>query len=794
MKKFALCSLSGLLALGLWAQPAGRCLWNEAWTFEKDGILRVLDLPHDWGVEGEFRQEFPGETGKLPWWGKAVYSKNLSVSEEDLEGRVRLEVDGAMSYARVFVNGQEAYFWPYGYASWAVELNPWLHEGDNLIEIKLDNKEDSSRWYPGGGIYRNVWISRQAATSVAHWGTYVTTSLAEGRASVNLAVTLQARQKGPARVETVIYFGGAAVASCVSEGQVYDGRTVNQTFTIERPVLWSTSAPALYCAETTVTCGGVSDTYRTPFGIRDIEWKADGFYLNGEKTFIKGVCLHHDAGALGAAWYDDAWIYRLETLKEMGCNAIRTSHNPPVPELLDLCDRMGFLVMDELTDTWTYPKKPNGYALLFDEWAQKDLQALIHRDRNHPSVVLWSIGNECGEQGDSTRWWIPQMLTDLCHKEDPTRPTSAGNDNPWAASQPYAATMDVYGFNYKPHLYEQFVKEHPAQAVIGSETASCISTRGFYRFPVEDEKNKGWDMNYPFQVSSYDLYAPAWASKPDYEWQYEDAVPECAGEFVWTGYDYLGEPTPFNMDPSVLTNFHTDEEREAYKKMVAGWGQVIADVPLPSRSSYFGILDLVGFPKDRYWLYMARWRPEVPCAHILPHWNWKERIGEVTPVHVYSSGDEAELFLNGISLGRKSREGYRFVWPDVKYAPGRLEVVVYKGGAEWAGDVVETSGKASKLRASVEYSGSTLIYVAVDVLDRKGSFVPTACNNLTFKVSGDGQLLATDAGDPTSHVPFYSATLPAFAGKAMAIVRRTGPGPITVTVTSPGLRKSAVTL
>lgn len=796
MKKITLIAIGLMAGIGLMAQPAGRSLWNEGWKFEKDGECRVLDLPHDWGVEREFHQEYPGESGKLAWWGKAAYSKVLHVSEADLQGRVRLEVDGAMSNATVWVNGKEAGGWPYGYASWAVELNPWLVAGDNLIEIKLDNKEESSRWYPGGGIYRNVWITKQAATSVAHWGTYVTTTLADGKADVRLAITLQTQKPGTAHVQTEIFLDGAPVASFEKDELVYDGRIINQAFTINDPVLWNTTAPVLYTAVTTVSADGVSDEYRTPFGIRETQWKADGFYLNGERTFIKGVCLHHDAGALGAAWYDDAWIWRLSALKEMGCNAIRCSHNPPAPELLDLCDCMGFLVMDELTDTWTYPKKKNGYATLFDEWAEKDMTALIRRDRNHPSVIMWSIGNECGEQGDPARWWIPQMLTDICHREDPTRPTSAGNDNPGAFSTAYAQTLDVYGFNYKPHLYADFIAKWPGKPVIGSETASCIATRGYYRFPVEEEKGKGWDtgMKPPFQVSAYGLYAPAWASKPDYEWHYEDLVPECAGEFVWTGYDYLGEPTPFNMDPSVLTNFHTEEEREAYKKMVAGWGQVIADVPLPSRSSYFGIIDLAGFPKDTYWLYMSRWAPEKPVAHILPHWTWPGREGEITPVHVFSSGDEAELFLNGKSLGRKAKDGYRFVWNDVKYTPGTLEVVVYKKGAEWARDVVKTAGKAAKLNASVEYAGTELIYVAVDVLDKAGRFVPGADNELSFKVSGNGELIATDAGDPTSHVPFYSTKLPAFYGKAMAIVRRTGEGPVTVTVTSPGLRKGSVKL
>ena len=778
------CALA--LCVAAFAQPAGRQSWNDNWTFSKDGETRVLNLPHDWGVEQPFLQENPGETGKLAWWGKAIYSKNLHL--EDLDKNLRLEVDGAFSNAKVYVNGAEAGGWPYGYASWAVELNPFVREGDNLIEIKLDNKPESSRWYPGGGIYRNVWLTRSAKTAVAHWGTFVKADI---RGTVTIDITLKTDKPLMAKVTTCILGTSAQV---VTESPVYDGRVLTQTLEVEDPRLWYTDRPALYVARTTVETENGVDVYDTPFGFRELEWREDGFYLNGWKTFLKGVCLHHDAGALGAVWNEDAWVRRLQMLKAMGCNAIRCSHNPPAPELLDLCDKMGFLVMDELTDTWTWPKKENGYATLFDEWAEKDLVAMIRRDRNHPSVILWSIGNECGEQGDPTRWWIPQMLTDICHREDPTRLTSAGNDNPWAASQPYAATIDVYGFNYKPHLYEEFVRNHPGQPVIGSETASCISTRGYYRFPVEQEKDKGWSMEAPFQVSSYDLYAPGWASKPDYEWQYEDAVPQCAGEFVWTGYDYLGEPTPFNMDPSVLTNFHTEEEKEAFKKMVAGWGQTIAEVPLPSRSSYFGIIDLAGFPKDRLWLYQARWRPNLPMAHILPHWTWPGREGQVTPVHVYSSGDEAELFVNGKSYGRIKKDGYRFVWDQVVYRPGTVDVIVYKNGQLWARDRVCTAGKASMLLASVDYAGEDLSFVTVDVADREGNLVPDADHLLTFSVKGPAQLVATDAGDPTSHVPFYSPSLPAFHGKASVIVRRTGEGPITVVCSAKGLKKAAIGL
>ena len=829
-----LLALTAALSGSLHAQAPGdpRELFNDGWKFcltdadasapeYNDAKWRTLDLPHDWGVEGAFRQEYPGETGKLAWWGSAWYRKHLTVTEEDLRGLVLLEVGGAMSDATVWVNGTNMGGWPYGYASWEVDLTDALHVGDNVIAIHLDNKEDSSRWYPGGGIYRNLWLIRYGKVAPAYNGIAVTTQTEGELAVVTVTTTFRNRSGAPGTLEVgwlIMPDGEDRVLAkdYLRLSGIVDGQSNTHALAFEHPRRWSPETPALYKLfmafhdpdTDAMVIRSVS------FGIREAEFRPDGFYLNGEKTFLKGVCLHHDAGGLGAAWNKSAWIRRLSLLKDMGCNAIRTSHNPPAPELLDLCDELGFLVMDELTDTWTYAKKPNGYARLFDEWAEKDLVAMIHRDRNHPSVVLWSIGNECGEQGDSTRWWIPQMLTDIVHREDPTRPSTAGNDNVWAASTGYAATQDVYGFNYKPHAYAKFRDDHPGQPFLGSETASCISTRGYYLFPVEQDKGKGWnDGAAPFQVSSYDLYAPGWASKPDYEWAYEDQVPECAGEFVWTGFDYLGEPTPYNLDLSVLSNFHTEEEKEAYRKLLESWGSSIADVPLPSRSSYFGILDLAGFPKDRYWLYQSRWRPELPVAHILPHWNWKGREGEKTPVHVYTSGDSGELFVNGKSQGVRSKGPgeYRLVWEDVVYEPGKVEVVTYKDGEIWAGDEIETTGKPCRLSLALEdghgpqeayggipsshhvlggdyVSARDLLIVDARILDDSGRIVPTADNLLKIKLSGPAELVYVDAGDPTSHTPFKSTSFKAFAGLGTIALRFTGTGTAVLKVRSKGLK------
>ena len=848
IRKLFLAAVTALLAIGLPAQqPHGKAhgleSFNEGWKFKlteadasapgfNDKGWRTLDLPHDWGVEGEFKQEYPGETGKLAWWGQAWYRKHLQVSEDDLRGLVLLEVDGAMSHATVWVNGQNVGGWPYGYASWEVDLTPALHVGDNVIAIHLDNPEDSSRWYPGGGIYRNVWIRRCYKVAPDYSGIAVTTQIGDGAALVNVAMTVRKRCESGLRYFFVVTERSENLddldrinwdMSYNGEvSQLEDGQVIRGQILVKEPKLWSPDSPYQYALHvvTVPTVEGKDafvDHRKIYFGIRSAEFKPDGFYLNGEKTFLKGVCLHHDAGGLGAAWNKSAWVRRLNLLKDMGCNAIRTSHNPPARELLSLCDGMGFLVMDELTDTWTYPKKPNGYAKLFEEWAEKDLVAMIRRDRNHPSVVLWSIGNECGEQGDSTRWWIPQMLTDIAHREDPTRPTAAGNDNLWAASTDYAKTLDVYGFNYKPHAYEKFRDEHPGQPFLGSETASCISTRGYYLFPVEQDKGKGWiDGGFPFQVSSYDLYAPGWASKPDYEWFYEDRVPECAGEFVWTGFDYLGEPTPYNLDISVLSNFHTEEEKAAYRAMLESWGSRISDTPLPSRSSYFGIIDLAGFPKDRYWLYQSRWRPDVPMAHILPHWNWEGREGEPTPVHVYTSGDSGELFVNGRSQGvrRKGEGEYRLVWDDVVYEPGKVEVVTWKDGEIWATDAVETTGKPRSLGLTYEtghgprpeYGGiaesdyvigdsyldpSELLILDLRVLDSQRRIVPTADNLIKVKVKGAAELVYVDAGDPTSHTPFKSTSFRTLAGLgtiAIRMTRPTGFSEARVTVSSKGLK------
>lgn len=767
-----------------------------------DSGWRRLDLPHDWGIEGPFNQDFPGETGKLPWWGVAWYRKHFAVPAGDRDRRVSLLVEGAMSYAAVWCNGRFVGGWPYGYASWRVDLTPFLRFGaDNVLAIRLDNPPESSRWYPGGGIYRDVWLEKTGPVHVAPWGVRVATpSVSRAQAKVTIETQVRNGSGAAAMVEVrteirrrdggrVAFEPGADAAGAeVGAGKII---ALAETFSISDPRLWSPDAPNLYVAVTRVTRRGrLLDEIETTFGIRTAEFTpAEGFHLDGGRVPLRGVCLHHDLGALGAAFNASAARRQLEILKEMGANALRTSHNPPAPGLLELCDEMGILVLDELADTWLVPKKPNGYARLFDDWSEADLRALIRRDRNHPCVIAWSLGNEVGEQRDPALQPVARRLAAIARAEDATRPTTAACDWPDAGRNGFETTVDVFGYNYKPWEYAAFRAAHPPIPLYGSETASTVSSRGEYAFPVSDDKALG---RLGFQVSSYDLYAPPWAMAPDREFQGQDENPSVAGEFVWTGFDYLGEPTPFNADLTVLTNFHDAAARACAERELAELGRI----RVPSRSSYFGIVDLAGFKKDRFFLYQARWRPELPMAHLLPHWNWPGREGEVTPVHVYTSGDEAELFLNGRSLGRKQRGAreYRLRWDEVRYEPGELKVVAWREGRSWATDTVKTAGPAARLvlaaeRDTLAADGRELAFVAAGIEDANGVFAPVAANLLRFSVSGPAGIVATDNGDATDLVSFSSHERRAFHGRALAIVRaqRGAGGKIVVRVEADGL-------
>ncbi|RPJ59813.1 MAG: DUF4982 domain-containing protein [Acidobacteria bacterium] len=797
-------------------RPEGTLGEDVAYTqpnFDDSG-WRKLSVPHDWGIEGPFKQEYPGSTGKLPWWGVAWYRKHFQIPTSDQGRRVFLDVDGAMSYANVWVNGQYVGGWPFGYASWSLDLTPHLKYGaENVLAIRLDNPEQSSRWYPGGGIYRNVWLVKTSPVHVGQWGTYVTTpEVTPPAATVKIQVKVanEAATGAVVSVKNEIYEldangrRGRQVASSSTDAVSIAGPATGNaeaTLAVKNPRLWSVEKPQRYLAVTSISeKGKLLDVYETPFGIRKIRFNPDkGFFLNDQPVELYGFCNHHDLGALGAAINTRALERQIEILKEMGGNAIRTSHNPPAPELLDLADRMGILIMDEAFDAWAASKQRRSqadYARIFPDWHEKDWRAQVRRDRNHPSVILWSSGNEVREQGSPEGHKISARLTAIAHEEDPTRPVTVGCNNVQAAFNGFQKTLGVFGYNYKPKEYGRAHDANPGLPIYGSETASCISSRGEYFFPVTDDKAGGLA---DFQMSSYDLYAPPWATPPDWEFKGQDEFPFVAGEFVWTGFDYLGEPTPYNADRTNLLNFTDPAERARAEKQL----QEVGRIPTPSRSSYFGIVDLAGFPKDRFYLYQSRWRPDLPMAHILPHWNWPDRVGQVTPVHVYTSGDEAELFLNGQSLGRKKKGQYeyRLRWDEVVYQPGELKVAAYKNGKPWAEDAMKTTGPAAALtmkpdRDRIQADGKDLSFVKVTVTDRAGLLVPRSKNAIRFEIEGPGEIVATDNGDATSFESFQAPERKAFNGLALVIVRAQPgrAGTIKVTAKSDGLTAASTTI
>ncbi len=767
-------------------QPAGNPGGDVAYTWPgyDDHDWQLLDLPHDWAIAGPFRQEYPGSTGRLPFWGVGWYRKRFYIPTSDRNRRLYLDIDGAMSYANVWVNGQYTGGWPYGYSSWELDLTPYIKFGaENIVAIRLDNPPDSSRWYPGAGIYRNVWMLKTSQLHVSQWGTYITTpEISSTTATVKIEVSLanDSDSNSVVSIKNKIYElnadneKGRFVAEIGADGlQVMAHKTESTGFqtSVKNPKLWDLKKPQRYVVITSIEQNGkILDSYETPFGIRTIKFDANnGFFLNGEHVRINGVCGHADLGALGTAVNVRALERQIQTLKEMGCNAIRTSHNPPAPELLDLCDRLGMLVMDESFDCWEKGKTPNDYHLLFDDWHEKDWRAELRRDRNHPSIILWSIGNEVPDQQRPAGFRIGAELTKIAHEEDPTRPTIAACDHIASGFNGFGTNLDVFGYNYKPFEYAHFHSVNPGQPIIGSETASCISSRGEYFYPVNTNKDDGES---DFQISSYDFSAPPWATIPDSEFMGQDTCPFVAGEFVWTGFDYLGEPTPYGKTNDL------------------------------SRSSYFGIVDLAGFKKDRFYLYQARWRPDLPMAHLVPQcWNWPELIGQTIPVLVYTSGDAAELFLNGKSLGIRKKEQYqyRLRWDNVRYEPGELKVVAYKSGKKWATNVVHTTGLPAKLilqadRDEIRADGKDLSFVTVQVEDKHGLLVPLAKNLIHFDLSGPGKIIATDNGDPTDLTSFQSRDRAAFNGLALAIICSKRSGSITLKASSSGLISCELTI
>ena len=777
-----------------------------------DSEWRHLNLPHDWAIEGPFNIDYNGSTGKLPYWGIRWYRKTLELSQDDAGKQIYLDIDGAMSYASVWCNGQYVGGWPYGYASFRLDLTPYIKAGQkNVLAIRLDNPDDTSRWYPGSGIYRNVWLVKTSPVHVEQWGTFVRNQQVDSEIAVmEMGVNIEnhAGKDVQVKLQTSVYLqgkDGRPVGEEVTQSMTKDiaikkdsWSSARFQFKVDKPKLWDIDTPNCYVAVSRVFMDGKEmDSYETPFGIRTIEFTHDqGFMLNGQKVAIKGVCMHHDLGALGAAFNEVAAERQLRIMKEMGANAIRTSHNPPAPELVALCDRMGLMMQLELADTWQKGKRKNDYNLLFDDWSEADMRSLVRHYRNHPSVIMWCIGNEMPDQTTDQGVIIARNLTAYCHDEDPTRPTSLGCNKRDAVFRDIVNQVDIFGLNYFHKTYPVFKEQNPTRRYHASETSSATSSRGEYFFPVTTDVN---DSRSGFQLSSYDMTTIGWGCAPEVQFKMNEEYSFMSGEFVWTGFDYLGEPTPYNKDLTNLLNFSDPNELEKARKELEELGKI----KTPSRSSYFGIVDLCGFPKDRYYNYKSYWRPDVPTVHILPHWNWQERIGEITPVHIYTSGDAVELFLNGKSLGRREKaHSYdRLTWDDVRYEPGSLKAIAYKNGQKWAEELVETTGKPVALQVTAEKTelkndGTDLSFIRVAVVDSQGRVVPRSKNHLKFSVTGPAEIIATDNGDATSLLPFQLSERDAYNGLALVILRSQymKQGKVVLTVESKGLPKQKIAL
>ena len=752
---------------------------------EKNSIaVRVFDGIQGGGIysdgtkitEGIFESTSPaGGGGGYINAGTGWYRKEFTLPESNQDKRVFIEFDGVYMNSDVWLNGVHLGNRPYGYSSFQYELTPYLKFGNekNVLAVRADVQQPCSRWYSGAGIYRHVHLTVTDPVHIAQWGTYVTTpdvSTEETTVRVQTKIRNQSTSNQNVTLETIIVDdAGHKVASSSSVQNVNaDGDSVfEQSVKISTPKLWSLENPVLYHVTSKVLVdGNTVDIKDTPFGIRSFEFTADkGFFLNGKHVAIQGVCDHHDLGSLGAAVNKRAIERQLEILKSMGCNAIRTSHNPPDPELLDLCDRMGFVVMDEAFDEWIQNKTMNGYGKYFNEWSERDLKDMIHRDRNHPSIILWSIGNEIPEQGSPDAYEMSKRLADFCHTEDPTRPvTSACNTLDAAVKSGFVKPLDVIGINYQLPVYQKF---HGKAKLVASETASAISTRGEYNL-VQDGDSLKIEKQLNYQCTSYDIIAPGWGNTAESTLKAVKDAPWIAGEFVWTGFDYIGEPTPF---------------------------------PWPSASSYFGIVDLCGFPKDRYYLYQSQWTNK-PMVHILPHWNWKGFEGKEIPVWCYSNCESVELFLNGKSLGEKKfndTKDLHLVW-NVPYSQGILKAVGKSNGKVICTDEIQTAGDPAKIilipdRTEISSDGNDLSFVKVEIVDKDGRVCPNADNLVKFSISGEGSIAGVGNGNPISHEYFKASERKAFHGLALVIIQsKDKTGDINITATTDGLKDSGITI
>jgi beta-galactosidase len=797
-------------------QERERTSFNEDWLFQKtndtsafekdyyDSNWRSLQLPHDWAIEGPFKPEYNLRTGGLPIFGKAWYRKHFKIDTSKKGSVVTIEFDGVMNNSTIYINGKKVYHRPYGYIGFEIDITSYISFGENnIIAVEVNPEVLSARWYPGAGIYRNVWLEIKNPVHIKHWGTQITTPIiTQEKAEVTIETKVLNEQelKGDYQVKTSIYdIDNIEVVSVISDIKLNKKEeSVIQQLEVKNPKLWDLKTPYLYKAVSTILNKGTQiDNYTTTFGIRTLEFTREGFFINGRKEKIKGVCLHNDLGPLGSAVNYRATERQLEIMKEMGVNAIRTSHNPTSPEQLELCDKMGILVQAEAFDCWELPKTENDYSKYWNEWHEQDLRDMIKRDRNHPSVIMWSIGNEVREQKEQKGYKIAKELVDICHQEDSSRPTTAGFNNlSTAIKNGLANEVDLVGANYKPTQYANVMKEHPNWIVYGSETASTVSSRGVYHLPL-----KKYDKHESLQVNSYDINSPNWAYPPDVEFHFQDSLPNILGEFIWTGFDYLGEPTPYGgKDNLTHGNWNTD------------W---------PSRSSYFGAVDLSGFPKDRFYLYQSQWTTE-PMVHILPHWNWENSGINEIPVYCYTNCDEVELFLNGKSLGRKTKgvditripvnfgawkgrpkyfdSPYRLNW-NVKYEPGELEVIAYKDGHEVKRSKIITAKAPNKIeliadRNVINADGNDLSFITVKIEDENSVFCPLADNKVDFKISGPATIAAVGNGNAASTEPFQANYRKAFNGLCLLVIKskKGETGDITIEASSKGLESKIITI
>ena len=796
-------ALAGMVSCG--QQTRQEYLLEKGWKFHKgdgdffavsvnDTDWESVTVPHDWAIYGPFdadndaqvvaiEQNFEtratlktGRTGGLPYVGVGWYRLEFEAPAFTDGKSAELLFDGAMSQAKVYLNGQYVGEWPYGYNSFHFDVSEYLRTdgGPNTLAVRLENLPESSRWYPGAGIYRNVHLVVTDPVHIPVWGTQlICQDITKQSATVDLKIRLEGT---PDQVRTdIIAPNGRRVASSDQTGTADDGR-LQQLIEVKRPELWSPETPALYKAVTSVYAGGKKvDEYTTTFGIRTIALEADkGFFLNGKVRKFQGVCNHHDLGPLGSAVNEAALRRQLTLLKEMGCDAIRTSHNMPAPELVRLCDEMGFMMMLEPFDEWDIRKCRNGYHLFFDEWAEKDMVNMLHQYRNDPAVVFWSIGNEVPSQCDTSGYNTAKFLSDICHREDPTRFTTCGMDQVLCVlNNGLAGLLDVPGFNYRVHLYEQAYDVLPHKLVLGSETASTISSRGVYKFPVEKTPRVRHEDR---QCSSYDLEYCWWSNVPDIDFAMAQDKEWEIGQFVWTGFDYLGEPTPYET--------------------------------MPNHSSNFGIIDLASIPKDRFYLYRSVWRPDAETLHILPHWTWPGREGEVTPVFVYTNYPEAELFVNGLSQGRRTKDvsdeqgRYRLMWNDVVYEPGEIKVVAYNAkGKAVATQRVRTAGEPARLelrsdRKLLQADGKDLAYVEVSLVDKDGNLCPSDGRLVSFATEGAGGAYRAAAnGDPTCLDLFHLPEMHLFNGKLTALVQASEQGGrVKLTASAPGVQSGSITI